>query len=690
MTSADLIPAAILKRKAVVYVRQSTQSQVMINLESKRRQYDLVEVARQRGFIDVEIIDDDLGRSASGTVARPGFDRLVAWLCAGTVGAVLCFDASRLARNGRDWHHLLELCGLVEARVIDLDGVYNPCRPNDRLLLGMKGSISEFELGVLRARMVDAARSKASRGELRISVPFGYVWHREVGLGLDPDMRLQEVIRLIFARFRELGSARQVLLSMKADQIHFPRPSDEGRMTSFEWMPIRYRNVIAVLKNPFYAGVYVYGKSEKRTAIVEGRARRSYGHGKPIGTWEVMIKGHHEGYIGWTDYERNQKQLALNNYGRTGGVKSGRGGKALLSGMMGCGRCGRRLSVTYTGNPHSRPVYRCDKPNLMMGLPRCMTFGGPRVDAAIGRELLLAVEPMAIDAALEAERMHQEHQEDQQRIRDLEMQQARYEASLAERRYAACDPDNRLIAAQLEKNWEAALRCVRDLETHQPAERRSDITVDPNAFSNLAENLSAAWNAPGVTMRARQQLLRTLITDIIVDVDDDARDVILTIHWRGGQHSELRVRKPRAGEHGCATTEDALAVMRSMAGRWSDEHIAASLNRMGLPTGQGKTWTAHRVSSVRCVRGIHAYRSAEKDGEWLTMSEAAKLLGVTNHAIRRLIKAGILAAEQVVAGAPYQIRANDLASQPVKMAVARNGRPCRIADADTLPMFPDT
>ncbi|HUN40348.1 MAG TPA: recombinase family protein [Acetobacteraceae bacterium] len=189
MTSSEPLPPAVLKRKAVVYVRQSSQSQVLNNLESKRRQYDLVEVARQRGFVDVEVIDDDLGRSASGTVARPGFDRLVGWLCAGKVGAVLCFDASRLARNGRDWHHLLELCGLVEARVIDLDGVYNPCRPNDRLLLGMKGSISEFELGVLRARMIDAARSKAGRGELRISVPFGYIWHREVGLGLDPDQR---------------------------------------------------------------------------------------------------------------------------------------------------------------------------------------------------------------------------------------------------------------------------------------------------------------------------------------------------------------------------------------------------------------------------------------------------------------------------------------------------------------------
>ncbi len=554
----------------------------------------------------------------------------------------------------------------------------------------MKGSISEFELGVLRARMIDAARSKASRGELRLSVPFGYIWHREAGLGLDPDLRLQEVIRLIFARFRELGSGRQVLLSMKADQIHFPRPSDEGRMTSFDWMPIRYRNVIAVLKNPFYAGVYVYGKSEKRTSIVEGRARRSYGHGKPIGTWEVMIKDHHEGYITWAEYERNQKQLALNNYGRAGGIKTGRGGRALLSGIMTCGRCGRRLSVAYTGNPQSRPVYRCDKPNLMMGLPRCMTFGGPRIDAAVGRELLRAVEPIAVEAAFKAERMHQEQKEDQQRIVDLEMQQARYEASLAERRYAACDPENRLIAAQLEKNWEAALRRVRDLEARHPGDKQPDLEVDPNAFANLAANLAAAWNAPGVTMRARQQLLRTLIADIIVNVDDNVRDVVLTIHWRGGQHSELRVRKPRAGEHGCATTDDALAVMRSMAGRWSDEHIAASLNRMGLPTGQGKTWTAHRVSSVRRVRGIHAYRSAEKNGEWLTMSEAAATLRVTNHTIRRLIKAGILAAVQVVPGAPYQIRADDLMSETIKAAVSRKGRPCRVADDNTIPMFTDT
>ena len=303
MSTHDALPAAVLQRKAVVYVRQSTPQQVNSNKESQRRQYELVDVAKRHGFTTVEVIDDDLGRTASGTAARPGFDRLVAALCAGEVGAVLCLDASRLARNGRDWHHLLELCGLVEARVIDLDGIYDPCRPNDRLLLGMKGSISEFELGIIRSRMYEAARSKARRGELRICAPIGYIWDRHVGLGLDPDARLQEVVRLVFQKFRELGSARQVLLWMTSQIIHFPYPTDGRTLTSFEWRPIRYRNVIAILKNPFYAGVYAYGKSEKRTEIVDGRARKSYGHRKPMDAWEVFIKDHHEGYISWAEYE---------------------------------------------------------------------------------------------------------------------------------------------------------------------------------------------------------------------------------------------------------------------------------------------------------------------------------------------------------------------------------------------------
>lgn len=319
-----------------------------------------------------------------------------------------------------------------------------------------------------------------------------------------------------------------------------------------------------------------------------------------------------------------------------------------------------------------------------------MSFGGPRVDAAIARELLRAVEPMAIEAALEAERMHRASQSEQQRIVELELQQARYEASLAERRYAACDPDNRLIAAQLEKSWEAALRRVQACQARVDAVRMPDPPAATPDFVALAEDLNAAWNAPGVTMRARQRLLRALVTDIIADVDEQAREVILTIHWRGGQHSQLRVRKPKSGEHGCRTPEEALAVMRSMASRWSDEDIAATLNRMGMLTGQGKTWTAHRVGSLRTVHGIHAYRSAEKEGQWLTMSEAAQSLGVTNHVIRRLIKDGILAAEQVVARAPYQIRASDLQSESVTIAIARKGRPCRPNSVNQLPIFTET
>jgi DNA invertase Pin-like site-specific DNA recombinase len=636
MTGVDLLPAAVLKRKAVVYVRQSTQAQVQNNLESQRRQYELVDEARRRGFRDVEVIDDDLGRSASGTMARPGFDRLVAWLCAGEVGAVLCFDASRLARNGRDWRHLLELCGLVEARVIDLDGVYDPCRPNDRLLLGMKGSISEFELGVLRARMLDAARAKARRGELRIPVPIGYIWHREIGLGFDPDLRIQEAIRLIFARFRQLGSARQVHLSLKDEQVHFPRPSDGKKMIFFDWTPIRYRNVISVLKNPFYAGAYAYGK--------------------------------------------------------IGEAKSGRGGRALLVGLMTCGRCGRRLSAIYTGRSN-QPVYRCDRGNTALGLPRCFSFGGLRVDAAVARELIQAIEPMAIEAAMAAERMHMESQGEQNRILELELQQARYEASLAERRYAACDPENRLIAAQLEKSWEATLRRVQECEARLDALRAPEPVAAEPDFTGLAQDIETAWKALGVTMRTRQRLLRSIVSGIIADVTDagdNAREIVLTIHWKGGQHSQLRLNKPRTGEHDCRTPDDALAVMQSMASRWPDEEIAATLNRMGMPTGQGKTWTAHRVGSIRRVRGIHAYRSAEKTGEWLTMSEVAAKFGVTNHRVRRLIAAGILAAEQVVPGAPYQIRAADLQNERVARAIGRKGCPCHIELENQIPMFPNT
>jgi recombinase/recombinase-like zinc beta ribbon protein len=480
-----------------------------------------------------------------------------------------------------------------------------------------------------------------------------------------------------------------VLLWMASQNVHFPYPSNGRTLTSFEWRPIRYRNVISILKNPFYAGVYAYGKSEKRTTIVDGRARKSYGHHKPISAWEVFIKDHHESYISWAEYERNQALLAGNAYGRVGDTKSGRGGRALLAGLICCARCGRRLSVLYTGR-YPRPIYRCEQPNVQLGQRRCLSVAGKRIDEAIATEMLRAVAPMAIEAAEEAERMLRDEDQDRRRIAELELQQAQYDASLAERRYAACDPDNRLIAAQLEKAWETALQRVERCRERLDRMQISDINDVRPDFTGLADDLLAAWKAPRTTMRTRQRLVRALITEIIVDIDEAAGEILLVIHWKGGQHSELRVRKPRTGEHGCNTPKQALAVMRSMAGRWSDQDIAASLNRMGMPTGQGKTWTAHRVGSLRRVHGIHGYRSADKNGEWLTLRDAAAKLGVSHHQIRKLIKAGIITSEQIMADAPHQIRAADLESEPVIIALKRKGRPCRVDFEKQISMFSDT
>jgi DNA invertase Pin-like site-specific DNA recombinase len=317
----------VLQRRAVIYVRQSTGAQVHDNLESQRRQYELADVARTYGFRDVVTIDADLGRSASGLVARPGFEALVAQLCEGTVGAVFCLEASRLARNGRDWHHMLELCGLVRALVIDLDGVYDPSVPNDRLLLGLKGTMSEFELTLMRRRLVEGIEAKAQRGEYRIGVPVGYLWARETGLEMDPDRRVQEAIRTVFRLFDRFESARQVLLHMVGKGLRFPRPADRQRQGPWQWLAPAYRNIIAVLQNPFYAGAYAYGKSTHRTTLVDGRLSKTYGHDRPMAAWRVLLRDHHAGYVTWTEFERNQERLRRNAFRRPAGrAKAGRGG----------------------------------------------------------------------------------------------------------------------------------------------------------------------------------------------------------------------------------------------------------------------------------------------------------------------------------------------------------------------------
>lgn len=685
----------VLSRRAIVYVRQSTGAQVHDNLESQRRQYQLVDLARTYGFHEVNVIDEDLGRSASGTTDRPGFRSLVGQICEGLVGAVFCLEASRLARNGRDWHHLLELCGLVGACVIDTDGIYDPARPNDRLLLGLKGTMSEFELTLLRKRMGEAAVAKARRGELRLAVPVGYLWSQDLGLMLDPDRRIQDVVRTIFQLFERLGSARQVLLHLRRDGLTFPRPADRKHPPHRLWRAPVYRSVISILRNPFYAGAYAYGKSQVRTTLVEGAVRKAYGRPRPMDTWTALVHDHHEAYISWEQFLQHQQRLARNAFGkRAGAAKSGRGGRALLAGLLRCRRCGRMLQVTYGGQGASVSRYSCRTNREVHGVAACITVGASRPDAALTKEILLAVQPVAIEAAFVAETDAARHGDERRRALELECQQAAYEVTLAARRYETVDPENRLVAAELEARWNTALTRLRECEARLAASVPPRVpTVTRESLLRLADDLDAAWHAPTTDMRTKQRLVRTLIEEIVIDVDDAKRDVVLVIHWRGGQHSELRVRKPAAGEHSRRTPEEADRLIREMATRWSDANIAATLNRMGIPTGYGNTWTAGRVAAYRHNAGIFAYAPGH-DGRYLTALDAARKLGASRYLIYRLVHDGILPARQVMRAAPWQILASDLQRPAVQRALQRRrqrpGRPCRNAGDNRTLTIPGT
>lgn len=689
------LPSSVLERRALVYVRQSTGIQVEENLESQRRQYELADHARAYGFRDIVVIDDDLGISASGAHARPGFESLVRQICEGSVGAVFCLEASRLARNGRDWHHLLELCGLVGARVFDADGAYDPSLPNDRLLLGLKGTMSEFELTVMRRRLLDAVVTKARRGELRIAVPVGFIWERDGEMEIDPDRRVQQAIRTIFRLFDRLGSARQVLFRMNEDGLLFPLSEHGKQLTrkTLGWRPPVYRNIISVLQSPVYAGAYAYGRSEPRTILVEGRLQKTYGHGRPMNDWTVLLRDHHAGYITWEQFEKNQARLRQNAFRKPAGdAKSGRGGRALLTSLLRCRRCGRMLQVTYSGAGAGLPRYTCKLGNTMHGLAPCINFGATRPDAAVARVLLDVVQPLAIEAAMMAEEQASLRENERRQALELERQQAEYEVRRAQHRYESVDADNRLVAAELEARWNAALAHLRDCEARLAAMQSQPTTAPPRErLLALAADLEAAWNSATTAMRTKQQLVRALVQEIVVDVDETSREVVLVIHWRGGHHSELRVRKPMSGEHTKSASVEADTIIRDMATKWSDEHIAATLNRMGSKTGQGMSWNAKRVSSYRRKHEIIGYESAVKDGKCLTMSEAAAKLGVSAHAIRRLIKSGVLPARQVVEDAPWQILATDLDLPEVQQALrSRVKRPCREARDNRTLRLPGT
>ena len=660
-----------LVRGAYIYVRQSTADQVLNNHESRRRQYALADRARALGWSTVEVIDDDLGRSGSG-IARPGFEKLLAAICEGRVGAVISIEASRLARNGRDWHTLLEFCGLVGTLIADEDGVYDPRHPNDRLLLGMKGTMSEMELSLFRQRSLEALKQKARRGELLLTVAVGYVKAPNDRIEKDPDRRVQQAIALVFTRFAALQTVRQVHLWMRQERLPLPAVGygPEGRRVTWK-LPV-YNTLHHMLTNPVYAGAYVFGRTGSRVTIEDGRKRIVRGFRKEREQWEVLIQQHHEGYISWAEFERNRRLISDNANGRSFMSRgSVRRGDALLAGLLRCGHCGRKLHVAYSGTNGSVGRYHCRGGHLNHGGDPCISFGGMRVDRAVGAEVIRRLQPLGISAALDA--LAAERSESAEKLRQVELalEQAHYEVSRARRQYDAVDPDNRLVAGELERRWNERLQALRAIEAerdalaaHPPATLSG---AERDRLLNLGADLERAWHSPGATAATRKQIIRTLVDEIVVRVQDDTLDLV--VRWQGGDHTAMRVAKNRVGQHRWSTEADVVELVSVLARQMPDQAIAAVLNRAGKTTGRGNSWTCSRVAVLRHHRGIAPYRDGERTerGE-LTLEETANLLKVSEATVRRLITERVLPARQLCKGAPWVIRADDLRLETVRQA----------------------
>lgn len=662
-----------LIRSAVIYVRQSSMTQVIGNLESQRRQYDLAGAAKAAGFDAVTVIDDDLGRSGSGSVERPGFERLVAMVCSGSVGAVYCIEASRLARNGRDWHHLIELCALTGALVIDPDGAYDPRLVNDRLLLGLKGTMSEYELSLMRQRGLAARDSKASRGEYRFMLPPGLCWSEAGKIEIDPDEHVAETVRLVLAKFRELGSGRQVFLWLRAADIKMPVVLRNVEVCKLVWKAPAYHAVMQILHNPLYAGAYAFGRKGQRTRVVDGRARKVSGFDKPMEEWNVLIKDHHPGYISWREYEENQKLLLENAHMKKNCArKSARGGRALLTGLMRCGRCGRMMRVFYgmgKGNAHR---YQCRGDDGHVGAGLCIGIGGVRVDRAIALQILEAVSDRAVEAAIFAcEQVERSNREIVAAVeRDLEA--VNYDASLAARRYELVDPAKRHVARELEARWNLALERIDELEKRL-AELHSSCAARPRIdralLLNLARDLPAVWNAPSTDMRTKQRLVHILVREIVFELDDMTNEAVLLIHWTGGRHTEVRVARVKTGRYPADRAPPAVDALRKLAGHWPDRELAVSLNRMRCKTGDGESWTTVKVRQMRERLGLPEHNPTRADGEMISLMKAAERLGVCVGSARCLVHRGILPATQIMPGSPYLVPVSALTSEAVRIGV---------------------
>ena len=682
-----------LQRAAYVYIRQSTAYQVRFHLESQKRQYGLSDRACELGFAQVVVIDEDLGRSGSGLQERPGFGRLLAAVCQGAAGAVVALEASRLARNNRDWHHLVDLCGLTDTLLIDADGIYDPKLLNDRLLLGLKGTMSEFELGLLRQRARQAFVQKVKRGCAMWEVPVGFVRTEEGQIEKSPDRQVQQAIEAVFSKFKELGSARQTVIWFREEQILLPqaKPGSEGKQV--QWLLATVSRVHQILRNPCYAGAFAYGRTGTKTSIVEGRAQRSPSRlYKALEQWEVLIREHHPGYICWEQYLKHRQAMAKNlaqRKGETGGAA--RKGPALLSGLLRCGCCGRRLQVLYSGSDSQVGRYVCTGDRVQRGSSACLSVGSLRSDAAVVAEVLAAVEPAGIEAALKAGEQAGAEGQEKQRAVELALARARYEAQRAQRQFDAVEPENRLVAAELEARWNQALAKVRELEARvRGLQAETAQAISPEQKQRLGElgrDLKRLWEDPHAPVELKKRILRTVIEEIIVTAQEQAPEHRLQIHWVGGVHTELRVPRNPSGMHSRMADRSVIELVRELAKVCDDKTIAAVLNRLGYTTGQGNSWRLSRVTSFRHTHGIELCSAGSGS---VTLEAAARELQVSNTLVERLIRSGILPARQVVRYAPWVIEEKDLELPAVQAAVgsARKGKriPSAIVGHPELPI----
>ncbi len=554
MSERSKLTSSHLRRAAFVYVRQSSQAQLERNVESTDRQYQLVARAVELGFTreQVVVIDEDLGISGSGLSDRSGFARLAAEVALGHAGLVLGLEVSRLARNNVDWYRLLDLCGVTDTVIGDADGVYHPGSFNDRLLLGLKGTMSEAELHVLRARLEGGIRNKAARGELRKALPVGLVWGEDEGeILLDRDEAVRGAIQTIFDRFAELGSVRQVWLWMRREQVMFPmRRFAHGEI---EWTAPTYHQIHSVLESPVYAGAYAFGKTRRERYVDEHGNTRQRIRRLPQADWGVLIWEHHPGYIDKATFDANRERIAGNTRPRAHQAEGAvREGQALLQGIAVCGRCGRKLKVHYQGRRgHQSPAYHCPSSILVENRGSwCLRIGGGQIDQAVATALLAALTPAGVRAAVQAaEALESDHDAALKQWR-LQVERAKYRADRAERRYRQVEPEHRLVARGLERDWEHALtelaKAEAELALREQQRPRALTSEEREQLLTLGADLGRLWSAPTTTDRDRKQLLRTLIEDVTIDADHQERRATVTIRWRGGAITELAVTLPAA------------------------------------------------------------------------------------------------------------------------------------------------